>query len=94
MEQETLWKSVEMYCPNCGKKITGYKNKYGMVKMECGRCRCAIVSVKKSVRRYEMTVVIKFPIRIIIVISQLMRQKNALETHGNGKLKKLRLCFF
>lgn len=56
MENIMAWETVQMYCPNCGKKIMGYKNKKGVVKMQCDRCRYAIVTVRKTPRKYEITV--------------------------------------
>ena len=50
------WQAVQMFCPNCGKKIMGYKNKYGVVKMQCDRCKVIVVSSKKTPRKQEITV--------------------------------------
>ncbi|MBQ3213950.1 MAG: hypothetical protein IJB10_02965 [Clostridia bacterium] len=35
---------ITMYCPNCGHKVMGYKDKDGVIKIVCNRCKCFIVS--------------------------------------------------
>lgn len=42
------WEVVAMFCPNCGKKVMGYKNSKGGCKMECGRCHAVLYSVQKK----------------------------------------------
>lgn len=37
---------IQMYCPNCGQKCTGYLSVKKVLSMQCGRCRCVMVSKK------------------------------------------------
>ena len=46
------WQPFTMYCPNCGNRVTGYKNDEGVIKMDCGRCTTVLVRRFKS-RRHE-----------------------------------------
>jgi ribosomal protein S27AE len=41
---------VQMFCPNCGAKVIGYKSADGAVRMLCDRCYAAIFSKKKNER--------------------------------------------
>lgn len=45
------WKACERYCQNCGKKIKGYRNIKGVVKMSCPRCGVLYVSKRVSRRK-------------------------------------------
>ena len=38
------------YCRNCGRKIIGYRNSEGVLKVECPLCHTRYVSVEKSRR--------------------------------------------
>lgn len=55
MEKER-WRTMQQYCPNCSKKLTGVLNDRGVCKMTCDRCRAAIVSSAKSVRHYVLDI--------------------------------------
>ena len=35
---------VSMHCPNCGHKVTGYKDEDGGVRIKCDICKCVIFS--------------------------------------------------
>jgi len=35
---------VQMYCPNCGHKVIGYKDDKGGTRISCDRCRVVIYS--------------------------------------------------
>jgi DNA-directed RNA polymerase subunit M/transcription elongation factor TFIIS len=42
---------VRMYCPNCSRKLAGYKSRdEKTVRMECDKCGAAIVSKKKNAK--------------------------------------------
>ena len=45
------WVPTKRFCSNCGKKITGYRNKDGILKVQCPYCKVTYVSLKKSRRR-------------------------------------------
>lgn len=34
----------QVYCPNCGHKITGYETDDGYAKITCKYCKCFVVS--------------------------------------------------
>ena len=38
------------YCRNCGKKIMGFRNKDGLLKVECPMCHTRYISQQKSRR--------------------------------------------
>ena len=57
-----MWRTMQQYCPNCSKILTGVLNDRGVCKMTCDRCRAAIVSSAKSVRHYVID--IKMPTTI------------------------------
>lgn len=54
MNQE--WQEVKLFCPNCGQKAVGYKDKSGSVKIECRRCRCVMFSRRIETRKMTITV--------------------------------------
>ncbi len=56
MENIIVWEPVQLYCPNCGKKIMGYQNNKGVTKMQCDRCRYMVVTVKKSPVEYDIKI--------------------------------------
>lgn len=49
---------VSMHCPNCGHKVTGYKDANGGTKIQCNRCKCVMYSKLHSKKR-------EFVIRVI-----------------------------
>lgn len=42
------WIPIQLYCPNCGTKITGYKTVEGKMKKQCRKCGLMIVSQLKE----------------------------------------------
>lgn len=51
MVENDEWQVFKWYCPNCGYVVQGLKNKEGTIKVECSRCRAAMVRVPKSRRK-------------------------------------------
>ena len=45
------WTPVARYCSNCGRKIIGYRNKDGLLKMQCPYCKVCYVSKRKGRRK-------------------------------------------
>ncbi len=39
---------VQLYCPNCGVKLTGYKGEDGSVRICCNRCKVIIYSKQRN----------------------------------------------
>ena len=39
---------VRLYCPNCGRKMTGKKSENGDVRMKCSCCRAVVFSRKRT----------------------------------------------
>ena len=46
------WMQTTRICPNCGEKIKGYRNKDGLLKLDCTKCHIVMVSKIMS-RRHE-----------------------------------------
>lgn len=46
------WTPLVRICHNCGKKITGYRSKDGLLKLQCPNCRACMVCKSMS-RRHE-----------------------------------------
>ena len=42
---------VSMHCPNCGHKVTGYKDNEGGIRIQCGRCKSVIFSKHHQKKR-------------------------------------------
>lgn len=42
------WIPIQLYCPNCGTKIIGYKNADGKMKKQCHKCGLMIISQLKE----------------------------------------------
>ena len=51
------WTPTARYCSNCGKKIIGYRNGEGMLKVQCQYCGVLYVS-KRINRRKERVEII------------------------------------
>ena len=51
------WSPSTRFCQNCGKKIIGYRNKEGLIKVQCPYCNVRYVCKKKS-RRKEVVEII------------------------------------
>lgn len=46
------WKPIIRHCRNCGAKMVGFKNKDGVIKVQCPKC--GVCSVSKMIdRRHE-----------------------------------------
>jgi uncharacterized Zn finger protein (UPF0148 family) len=43
-------KPVQMYCPNCGRLVTGYKREDDAVLLECPKCKVVLFSKQKNKR--------------------------------------------
>lgn len=39
---------VQLYCPNCGQKVVGYKAADGSVRIMCPKCRSVIFSKHRN----------------------------------------------
>ena len=48
-ENKESWVPFAWFCPNCGTKLTGYKNAEGVIKVECVTCHT--VSVRRIMNR-------------------------------------------
>ena len=35
---------TQLYCPNCGYKVTGYNDRNAVLRRTCPKCRVAIIS--------------------------------------------------
>lgn len=49
---------VQMYCPNCGIKITGYKDDDGALKTDCPRCQVRIFSKQKGNKKINIEIIV------------------------------------
>ena len=47
---------VQMYCPNCGHKITGYKSDDGFLNTICNRCRLSISRKRKNSKKVSIEI--------------------------------------
>ena len=48
-QDNSIWRSRKIYCPNCCHLVIGYEDKDGMTKMACDKC--GTVRVSKSMGR-------------------------------------------
>ena len=53
------WTPVARFCSNCGKKIIGYRNSEGVLKVQCQYC--GVVYVRKRINRRKERVEITAP---------------------------------
>ena len=53
------WTPTARFCSNCGKKIIGYRDKNGMLKVQCPHC--GVVYVRKKVNRRKERIEITAP---------------------------------
>ena len=44
-------KPVSLYCPNCGHKLTGYKDDKGGTRIVCDRCKVVMYSKQMSKKK-------------------------------------------
>lgn len=45
---------VKMYCPNCGHKVTGYKDASGGTKITCDRCGMVIYTKLREKKKESL----------------------------------------
>lgn len=50
------WKIFQWHCPNCGNKVTGFKNEKGDIKAQCCRCKVCMVRVIKTPKHQTIEV--------------------------------------
>lgn len=50
--EASILKPVNLFCPNCGKKITGYLGADGSLRIICDKCKVVIFS--KHHKRKEL----------------------------------------
>ena len=48
---------VQMYCPNCGRKVTGHKRADGAVWIKCSKCSVSLFSKQKNKREIDIKVI-------------------------------------
>ena len=63
MNKEETWEPVAMFCPNCGKKVTGFRSNTGAAKIQCDRCKCVLYSKQKLARPNHIDISVDYPIR-------------------------------
>ena len=47
---------VQMFCPNCGRKITGYKDDDGALRIVCDGCKVSIYSKRKTRKKFSIEI--------------------------------------
>ena len=52
MTNNEKWIAFAWHCPECGAKVTGYKNRQGTISLKCPNCRIAMVRTFRG-RRHE-----------------------------------------
>ena len=52
------WEIESVYCRNCAEKIVGYRNKAGLLKVQCPKCGLCFVSKRISRRHEKIDVII------------------------------------
>ena len=50
------WIPISWFCVNCGTKVMGFKNKNGVVKSECSKCKTYMVRTYKGRHSREIKV--------------------------------------
>ncbi len=48
---------IHMFCPNCGRKVIGYKGDDGGVRIKCQTCKAVIFSKQHSSRETYLKIV-------------------------------------
>lgn len=56
MRDNDRWLQVQMFCPNCGNLVLGYRNTKGLVKKRCERCGVLLYSKRITRRRIDIQV--------------------------------------
>lgn len=51
------WTPTTRFCSNCGKKIIGYRNKDGQLKVQCPYCKVVYISKKMSRRKERVEII-------------------------------------
>lgn len=49
---------VNMYCPNCGHKLSGFQAADGSLQITCKRCRTVVCSKVRNVRTRVLKIVV------------------------------------
>ena len=49
--------AAQMYCPNCGVKVRGYKDNDGVMRQTCPRCGVVIFSKLRKKREMDIKVI-------------------------------------
>ena len=57
MENDNL-NIVRMHCPNCGRRLTGYKSEDGAMRIVCPRCKAWIFSKQIAKNRINIKVIL------------------------------------
>jgi len=52
MDERDDWSSFSRHCPNCGDLVTGYKNREGFIKVECGTCHSVMKKLNQVLVGY------------------------------------------
>jgi DNA-directed RNA polymerase subunit M/transcription elongation factor TFIIS len=47
---------VQLFCPNCGHMITGYKGEDGALKKICDRCKLFVSSKRKNAKKISIEI--------------------------------------
>ena len=50
-DENFVWRSRKIYCPNCRQLVIGYEGKDGITRMTCDRCGTAMVSKSDVYKR-------------------------------------------
>ena len=50
-------KSVQIYCPNCGNRIEGYRGENGVLRRTCKKCGAVVVSKQKKKNEIEVKII-------------------------------------
>lgn len=48
---------VHLFCPNCGRKIIGYKGDDGSLRIKCNTCKVVIFSKRHTRKEIDLKVV-------------------------------------
>lgn len=48
---------IQMFCPNCGRKMIGYKGDDGSLRIKCKTCRVVIFSKHHTPKVIDMKIV-------------------------------------
>lgn len=48
---------VQLYCPNCGRKIIGYKGDDNSLRIRCNTCKVVIFSKRHTKKEIDLKIV-------------------------------------